>query len=449
MRSCFMALILSFSLCLTNGFVVPVPVRPLERVPLVRSGQGRLTTALKNSPVNSVVKRSFGKNSIVKGKLYRGISKFLVSPRRALEIVKALAVHVAQDLDDIALIALCIRAPLPLARRFYWTRHKALDPHEYENKFLESKTKKIATVVNEIGILLGFLYLVDIGLFILDHLQFDWVTKFPVQTWTAGIVTSLWSAKNLSELKYFALTRGKKIDIRRNSGTRLLNRFADILIYVGTLVAILDFLSVQTGFALKSLFGLSSVGTLVFSLASKELVSEFLASLAIQGTNMYSEGETILLKDGTNGIVQKLGWLNTHIRRSDEVVVRIPNTQISGARLANISRTKFSAIKQGIAISYEEMDKVPQLIEDIKTEIRAACPTLIDDSSRKFRIFWSNYEENSLEIVVDAKFRTRPKCDDYYLLKQEVLLAISRATKKNKIQFSYVNTGNAGTPLLD
>ena len=42
---------------------------------------------------------------------------------------------------------------------------------------------------------------------------------------------------------------------------------------------------------------------------------------------MYSEGEKIMLKDGTVGNVIKLGWLNTHIRRSDEVVVRIPNTQ--------------------------------------------------------------------------------------------------------------------------
>lgn len=161
------------------------------------------------------------------------------------------------------------------------------------------------------------------------------------------------------------------------------------------------------------------------------------------------EGERILLSDGTTGTVQKLGWLNTHLRRGDELVVRIPNTQISGTRVANISRSRLSTVKQALAISYDDIDKLPQLIEDIKKEIRESCPTLIDDGSRSFQVFFTDYKEYSVEVLVSAHFRTKPFCDAYYEVKQDVLMAIRRATIKNKVKFSYVNFLQSTVPFLE
>ena len=97
-----------------------------------------------------------------------------------------------------------------------------------------------------------------------------------------------------------------------------------------------------------------------------------------------------------------------------------------------------------------------KLVEDIKSEIRENCPTLVDDLvesrrgiRRKFRVFWTNYREKSLEVIIDAKFNTPPKCDDYYAIRQKVLMAISKAAKKNNIQFTYIKTDGLGSTLLD
>ena len=133
---------------------------------------------------------------------------------------------------------------------------------------------------------------------------------------------------------------------------------------------------------------------------------------------------------------KKLGWLNTHLRRGDELVVRIPNTQISGTRVANISRARLSSVKQSLAISYDDVTKLPPLIEDIKKEIRSSCPTLIDDGSRSFQVFFTEFKEDSLEVVVTAHFRTKPFSEAFWETKQEVLLAIQRAMKKNHVTFS-------------
>ena len=40
------------------------------------------------------------------------------------------------------------------------------------------------------------------------------------------------------------------------------------------------------------------------------------------------------------------------------------------------------------------------VVEAIKEEIRACCPTLIDDGTRPFRAHWRNFAESWLEVVV-------------------------------------------------
>ena len=430
------------------------------------SGTTAATATAAKAARKAVLRGTKTKKTIISGKFFTVLSKFLVSPQRYVEIFKALFVHATDswdDLADICLIGFCLKVPLPLARFMYTKRHPDLSDEQRETKFLRSKTRRIAEVIEEFGWLYTLLYVVECALFVLDELQFKFVHKYPIHQWTTWIVISLWGARNLSDLKRYALFYNvNKRNKDKTAGTRLLNRLIDILIFAGTGFVILDFLSVQIGFALKSIFGLSSFATLVFSLASKELAQEFLASLAIQGTNMYTEGEKILLNDGTTGLVQKLGWLNTHIRRSDELVVRIPNTQISRSRFSNISRTRLSAVQQSIVVPLDSIDKVSQFTEDIKSNIRVSCPTLADHtrdrdsirpggtSQRRFRVYWTNYKEkNSLEVVIDAKFNTPPKCDDYYAIRQKVILAISDAAKKNDIDFSYVAQSSAASPLLD
>jgi small conductance mechanosensitive channel len=159
------------------------------------------------------------------------------------------------------------------------------------------------------------------------------------------------------------------------------------------------------------------------------------------------EGDRILLQDGTTGTVQKLGWLNTHLRQSDELVVRIPNTQISGKRVANISRSRLSTVKQALAVPYDDIDKLPKLMGDIKAEIRKSCPTLVDDGSRGFTVFFTEYKDTSVTVSVSAYFRTRPFSEEYLVVKQDVMMAIRRATEKNNVKFSYVNWSQSGIPI--
>jgi hypothetical protein len=215
------------------------------------------------------------------------VEKLLISPAKFFSVLKAVGAFALQDYKDWLLIALCIFGPIPISKRFYiWHyRHLELDPAPMEQKFKFSITRKVAQIVAEIGNLFGLLFGTELLLVFLKELGFK-VVSSRAHKWASGVVATLWLAKNVSEIKKYLLSRANSKDLSQAAGARMINRFLDIIIVFATTLAILDFLSVKTGFALQSLLGFSSIGTLVFSLASQNLASEFLASLAIQGTNM-------------------------------------------------------------------------------------------------------------------------------------------------------------------
>jgi small-conductance mechanosensitive channel len=248
----------------------------------------------------------------LKGKLFNVLSKFFISPRNYLEISQAVGTYMRKDWGDMVTIVFFLKAPFPLARKIYQHRFPDMDPERCERKFKLSKTRRVAQSVYEIAELFGVLYAVEIGLLVLNTLGFQFVRTYSVNQWAGGILASLWGAKSLSSFKSWVVSRGGRRGITKSNGARLINRFGDILIYAATVLAIFDFLSIKTGIALGSLFGLSSVTSLVFTLAARELATEFLSSLAIHGTNIYEEGDLISMQGRALGIVQ-LGWLNTHV----------------------------------------------------------------------------------------------------------------------------------------
>jgi small-conductance mechanosensitive channel len=120
----------------------------------------------------------------------------------------------------------------------------------------------------------------------------------------------------------------------------------------------------------------------------------------------------------------------------DEISIKIPNCQMANQQVSNISRATRSQVKQELWFSYDDIDKLSVLILDIKDEIRKACPKLITDGSRPFRVHWREFKNDHLEVVVDCRFDLPPTGNPYWDNRQKVLEAIAAAAAKNKVSFS-------------
>ena len=384
--------------------------------------------------------------ALLMGKLSQLVSGIPFTTQVLIDAIVTVIGNICRHWEDIALIGLVIFVPTIIARIIYRYRHQ----HEFSaEKFQTSSAHWRANIVSEFGKVLAWIYFVDICLLLMEQLKFDVDSRTGL--WIVCIILFAWGARVISFVKrcYIIGRVSNHKDPVQVNAAKVANRFLDVIIYGATILTILDFLSIETGFAIKSIFGLSSFGTLAFSLASRDLMAEFLASLAIQANNMFRTGDFIWLGDGMMGTVQQMGWLNTMIRKGDEKVVRIPNTQIARAKMANVTRTTQSQVKQTLYISYDDWKKMPQLAKDVKEELKASCPKIISNGSRPFRAHWREIKKPYLEFVVDAHFTQRPACNAYWEMRQEALAAIFRACEKNDIKWAYKDFQHHGVVNFD
>eukprot|EP00986_Skeletonema_menzelii_P005478 scaffold2011_cov142-Skeletonema_menzelii.AAC.1 len=149
-----------------------------------------------------------------------------------------------------------------------------------------------------------------------------------------------------------------------------------------------------------------------------------MAGLSLHLSEKIFEEDQVKFSDGTSGKITKMGWFETMIQNSDDVVVAIPNSQLTGQRVYNLSRTPHSQVQQTLRIRYEDASKIPLLLETIKEEIRNDCDKLIPG---RLRAHWSNFEDDHLQVVVDAHFSIKPTGVAYHDNRQKVLQAIYRA----------------------
>ena len=169
----------------------------------------------------------------------------------------------------------------------------------------------------------------------------------------------------------------------------------------------------------------------------------------------------IFLSIGTSGTVINIGWLTTEIlgmilrfarhtlqyscaltfifrnnfTGSDELVTKIPNSQLSNIRISNRSRMKFSQVKQQLYFKYEDVERIPSLVDEIRNEIAATCPEVITDGSREFLVKWVDFGEKHVQVLVDCRLKNPPIGEKYYAARQKVLEAIARAVNRRDVTF--------------
>jgi small-conductance mechanosensitive channel len=258
------------------------------------------------------VKRG-GAVSLVAGKLFAGFRKLAVDGPTAKAIWKELAKE--SHCGDAILIAALAWGTIPLTKLI----HRAICGQDSSNDFLKSSWSKSADFVSEGAKVAGLVFCVDFLTIVLHGLKFRFASTYPWSHWAAKILYTLWAALRVAKIKRFFVYQAVRKNSQRGQAMRskaaLYDKLMNLVITLTTLLLLLDFLSVETGHALTSFFALGGISTLVISLACKDLATQFLGTLAVTATDKFREGENILLGDGTGGAVEKVGWMDTSIRR--------------------------------------------------------------------------------------------------------------------------------------
>ena len=75
--------------------------------------------------------------------------------------------------------------------------------------------------------------------------------------------------------------------------------------------------------------------------------SNFFQGFLLAASDRLYEGDSIRLsKSGLKGQVYRLGWLETVLRGTDDIMVTVPNSELVGNQISNLSRIRTCQVYQ-------------------------------------------------------------------------------------------------------
>lgn len=253
----------------------------------------------------------------------------------------------------------------------------------------------------------------------------------------SSVIFSIWGMYRVKWIKnLFVANFFKRMHIKNKRVQRLYEKLSDFVLYLVTFIIVLDTLGFKYQTALKSISVFGGLGTIVFSLASKDMSAQLLSGLSMQITQQFDVGDELQLEGGELGTVESMGLLHTYIRGHDEVVMKISNAELEKMRVSNLSLGSTSQVKQMLRFQFSALHNAGELVEEIKSQIKQTTDKLITDGSRPFRVHWTGFGEEWLEVTVDCRLNIPPLTDEYYDTRQKILQAIARASEKCHARFA-------------
>lgn len=181
------------------------------------------------------------------------------------------------------------------------------------------------------------------------------------------IAVTVGIARTFSIIKRTLLLQ--RISGKKLGRTKIYDQFIDFILTICTASVVLSELHLDdnVGMGFESLFAVSGVSALFFSLLSKDLAEHIVGGLSVQVWDAFSVGEIISLGNGLSGKVVSIGLVETEIE-SNNVITKIPNSKIANEIVSNISRAPKSQVVQTIRFKYEDIKKVPKVLADMRGE---------------------------------------------------------------------------------
>lgn len=179
--------------------------------------------------------------------------------------------------------------------------------------------------------------------------------------------------------------------------------------------------------------GLLSVAV---ALGAQDLFKNIIAGITVITENRFNIGDIISVKEKAEGVVEKIGFRSTLIRRFDQAPVYVPNADLSDSAVINYSTRKYRRIEWTIGLEYRTTGEQLKYIRDeietyILSDDRFAHPP---DASVQVRI--SEFAGSSINMMIYC-FTNTNVWIDWLDIKEDLALKVKDIVKKAKASFAF------------
>ncbi|KAL8132725.1 mechanosensitive ion channel protein 2, chloroplastic-like isoform X1 [Apium graveolens] len=216
-------------------------------------------------------------------------------------------------------------------------------------------------------------------------------------------------------------------------------QFAGKAVYSAVWVAAVSLFMELLGFSTQKWLTAGGLGTVLLTLAGREIFTNFLSSVMIHATRPFIVNEWIQTKiEGyeVSGTVEHVGWWSpTIIRGEDREAIHIPNHKFTVNIVRNLTQKSHWRIKTHLAISHLDVNKINSIVADMR-KVLAKNPQ-VEQQKLHRRVFLENVNpENQALMVLISCFVKTSHFEEYLCVKEAILLDLLRVISHHRARLA-------------
>ena len=203
-----------------------------------------------------------------------------------------------------------------------------------------------------------------------------------------------------------------------------------ILIFILGLAAVLELWGIKIG---PIIAGLGLFGVAV-ALGAQDLFKNLISGILVLVEKRFKIGDWILVDGIIEGIVEKIGFRSTTIRKFDKSLAIIPNFQFAENAVVNVSETSNWLISWIITLQY---DTTVEQLKTIRNEIEEYINKSDDfntDVGVAVRI--DKFSDSSIDMYVRC-FTKTDSWNEMLSVKERLAIEIKQIVEKNNAAFAF------------
>lgn len=233
-------------------------------------------------------------------------------------------------------------------------------------------------------------------------------------------------------IMYLAATIFQRSANRRGdrSMLQLVGLLSDLVKAILIVLAILVLLKTVLSISLSSFATSLGLVTAALALAAKDTVENVICSIIILLDKPFFIGDYISV-DGVKGNVEKIGLRRTILRTDNKTQESIPNRNLTGNKLENVSNQTLRRFTQNLLLVPETPpEKIDALVKDIREILASQAPNPFTSSLVFFKTTGSVAHTVYMEYYVSISM----SYNDFCMLNQKVNLEITKKMQEEGIE---------------
>ena len=203
-----------------------------------------------------------------------------------------------------------------------------------------------------------------------------------------------------------------------------------ILIFILGAAAVLELWGIKIG---PIIAGLGLVGVAV-ALGAQDLFKNLISGILVLVEKRFKVGDWIVVEEIIEGIVERIGFRSTVVRKFDKSLAIIPNFQFAENAVINVSATTNWIISWVITLQY---NTTVEQLKKVRDEIEKYVTTNKDyKTSLGHAVRVDKFSDSSIDMYIRC-FTVTDDWDEWLKVKERLAIEIKQIVEKNNASFAF------------